>query len=64
MTSTPSNAGIAPREPTIFDLSRPGRRAEAQLPQATAAAVPPALKRRRRPLLPRTPPGPGPSGPR
>jgi len=39
-------------EPTIFDLSRPGRSATAQLPPALAADVPAALRRRRPPLLP------------
>ena len=46
----------AMREPTIFDLSQPGRGATAQWPQATPAAamdaLPDALRRRRRPLLP------------
>ena len=52
MTSTPISAVVAPREPTIFDLSRPGRCAQAQLPPALAADIPAALRRRRRPLLP------------
>ena len=43
----------APREPTIFELSRPGRRAEAQMPQRAASnPVPESLRRRRRPMLP------------
>jgi glycine dehydrogenase subunit 2 len=43
---------VAPREPTIFDLSRAGRSATAQMPPPMAADVPPELRRRRRPLLP------------
>jgi glycine dehydrogenase subunit 2 len=39
-------------EPTIFDLSQPGRSAAAQLPPALVAEVPPALRRRKPPLLP------------
>lgn len=43
----------APREPTIFELSRTGRRAEAQLPARPGTSrVPEALQRRRRPMLP------------
>ena len=47
-----SQPNVAPREPTIFDLSRPGRAATAQMPPALAAEVPAELRRRRRPLLP------------
>ena len=50
MTDTPTTS--AAREPTIFDLSRAGRTAQAQLPPALAAEVPAELRRRRRPLLP------------
>jgi glycine dehydrogenase subunit 2 len=39
-------------EPTIFDLSRPGRCAAAQLPPVVSAVIPAALARRRRALLP------------
>ena len=42
----------AAREPTIFDLARPGRAASAQFPPALPASVPAELRRRRRPLLP------------
>jgi glycine dehydrogenase subunit 2 len=42
----------APREPTIFDQSRTGRSATAQMPPPMAAKVPAELRRRRRPLLP------------
>ncbi len=49
MTSTNP---ATPREPTIFDLSRPGRSATAQMPPPLAASVPTELRRRRRPLLP------------
>ena len=48
-----TSAPAKPREPTIFELSRPGRHAAAQMPpRATAHGVPDALRRRRRPLLP------------
>ena len=47
-----SQASPAMREPTIFELSQPGRSARAQLPPAGLAAVPVALRRRRPPLLP------------
>ncbi len=48
-----TGAPAAPREPTIFELSRPGRRAEAQMPpRPTSNAVPESLRRRRRPMLP------------
>ena len=50
MTDTQPTA--VPREPTIFDLSRPGRGASAQMPPPMAAHVPAELRRRRRPLLP------------
>jgi len=49
---TDPNPGAAPREPTIFELSRSGRAATAQMPPAMAAEVPAQLRRRRRPLLP------------
>ncbi len=39
-------------EPSIFDLSRPGRCAAAQLPPVVSAVIPAALARRRRALLP------------
>ena len=45
-------AAPAAREPTIFDLSRPGRTAAAQMPPELSADVPEKLRRRRRPLLP------------
>ncbi len=41
-----------PREPTIFEHSRSGRCAHAQMPPPTAVDVPAELRRRRRPLLP------------
>jgi glycine cleavage system P protein (glycine dehydrogenase) subunit 2 len=49
-----SNETDAPRgrELTIFEQSRPGRAARAQLPPELVADVPPALRRRRPPLLP------------
>jgi glycine dehydrogenase subunit 2 len=47
-----TQAVAAAREPTIFELSRPGRAASAQMPAALAADVPAELRRRRRPLLP------------
>ena len=50
MNST--NTTAAPREPTIFELSRPGRSATAQMPPPMTAQVPAELRRRRRPLLP------------
>ncbi len=49
---TDPNPTAAAREPTIFDLSRTGRSATAQMPPAMAAEVPAQLRRRRRPLLP------------
>ncbi len=39
-------------EKLIFEHSAPGRRAEAQFPEAVQAEVPEALRRRSRPLLP------------
>jgi glycine dehydrogenase subunit 2 len=48
----PKPTAAAPREPTIFDLSRTGRAARAQMPAPLAANVPAELRRRRRPLLP------------
>jgi glycine dehydrogenase subunit 2 len=42
----------AMREPTIFDLSKPGRNATAQLPPEMPAQVPENLRRRARPRLP------------
>ena len=42
----------APAESTIFDQSRPGRHAAAQMPAELAAEVPEALRRRSPPLLP------------
>ncbi len=47
-----TQSGAAQREPTIFELSRPGRGATAQMPPPLAAQVPAELRRRRRPLLP------------
>ncbi|MBS0394629.1 MAG: aminomethyl-transferring glycine dehydrogenase subunit GcvPB [Proteobacteria bacterium] len=41
-----------PREPTIFEHSRSGRCAHAQMPPPTTADVPAELRRRRRPMLP------------
>ena len=49
---TTTIAAAPAREPTIFDLSRPGRAATAQFPPALPASVPAELRRRRRPLLP------------
>ena len=48
-TATRSTAGA---ESTIFDQSRPGRYAAAQMPAELAAEVPAALRRRSPPLLP------------
>jgi glycine dehydrogenase subunit 2 len=48
----PVTSSPAMREPTIFELSRPGRTATAQLPPALAAEIPTALRRRQPPLLP------------
>ena len=45
-------ASSAPAEATIFDQSRPGRYAAAQMPAEFAAEVPAALRRRSPPLLP------------
>ena len=45
-------SGAMTGEPTIFDLSRPGRTAAAQMPPEAAASVPPELRRRRRAALP------------
>jgi glycine dehydrogenase subunit 2 len=50
VTSSPSSPPM--REPTIFELSRPGRAATAQLPPALVAEIPAALRRRQPPLLP------------
>lgn len=54
VTSTAAADATTPqmREPTIFDLSKPGRAATAQLPPELPASVPEHLRRRRRPLLP------------
>ncbi|HUO80097.1 MAG TPA: aminomethyl-transferring glycine dehydrogenase subunit GcvPB [Steroidobacteraceae bacterium] len=49
---TDPNPTAAAREPTIFDLSRTGRAATAQMPPPLTAEVPAQLRRRRRPLLP------------
>jgi glycine dehydrogenase subunit 2 len=49
---TEHNPSAVPREPTIFEQSRPGRSAAAQMPPPMVAAVPAELRRRRRPLLP------------
>ena len=38
--------------PTIFSISREGRRAEGQAPSAREARVPENLRRRNRPMLP------------
>jgi len=43
---------MAARELTVFELSRPGRNATAQMPAVLGAVVPEHLRRRRRPLLP------------
>jgi glycine dehydrogenase subunit 2 len=49
-----AGAGATPamREPTIFDLSKPGRNATAQLPPELQANVPEHLRRRQPPRLP------------
>jgi glycine dehydrogenase subunit 2 len=49
---TTSASAPAAAEPTIFELSRPGRTAQAQLAPELAAHVPHALRRRQPPLLP------------
>ncbi len=49
--NSPASA-LAPAEATIFDQSRHGRHAAAQLPPALGAEVPAALRRRTPPLLP------------
>jgi glycine dehydrogenase subunit 2 len=50
---TPStSAPPAVNESTIFEQSRPGRQATAQLPAVLAADVPETLRRRKPPLLP------------
>jgi glycine dehydrogenase subunit 2 len=52
MNDTTTAAAPAMREPTIFDHSRPGRYAEAQMPPLLAATLPEHLRRRQRPQLP------------
>ncbi|MBS0373136.1 MAG: aminomethyl-transferring glycine dehydrogenase subunit GcvPB [Proteobacteria bacterium] len=47
-----ANSTATPREPTIFDLSRPGRAAAAQMPDRAEADIPAGLRRKQRPLLP------------
>ena len=49
---TTSATSPAAAEPTIFELSKPGRMAAAQLPSECTAEIPAALRRRRPPLLP------------